>query len=457
MDAHHRSRGIASALGFTVVILAVLTLLAGLPSSDQLVNFLIGVGVLIGVLLGVGLLGWHLLVRPLPANLQVTPQSLVGSTTRSLVALLLTLGTLSIGIAGVWDEIWHSKYGIPFGKDFFWRPHLMLYFSFLTLVGVGIWSWWILMSRGKGTLQQRFRSSPILGVSFLAGLFTIYAVGADPIWHRLYGSDIAPWSLPHLMILVMILFMGILTIAYHKSLMEPREWGLKFQMNWRNVLIALVLVGGVLDFMLIFTIQWYAAVSSEKQLTQILRYPDWLLAVFLTFLATLFGIIALRATRQVGMATLVGIMAFAVRFLLDNGLGGVRVGTTPLLIIVPLMLSLDLWYAIVLSRTQKPPAFWTTAIVVAVVFGVVGLPVLAANFPHPPVTAATIPGMIIASLLTALASVWFGQLLGDMNNADNKTTIAQSAGSANWVTTVGLYAAYAVLLLVFVVTAVPPA
>lgn len=254
----------APIMGAIIVIFIVLTLLAGLPPADSMGSFIFGIGVLIAVTTLIGAAAWHLLLRPLPAGVTVTPQTLISPLAKSIIALLLTLGTLSIGIAGVWDEIWHSKYGIPFGEDFFWRPHLLLYFSFLTLIILGGWSWWTLMNRGKGTLQQRFRATPLLGVSFFAGAFTIYAVSADPIWHKLYGSDIAPWSVPHLLILTMILVMGLLATAYHKSLMPAREWRMGINFAWRDVLIVLVWVGALVDYMLIFTIQWYAAAGGTS-------------------------------------------------------------------------------------------------------------------------------------------------------------------------------------------------
>jgi hypothetical protein len=378
---------------------------------------------------------------------------------RQIVALILTLGTLSIGIAGVWDEIWHVKYGIPFGQDFFWRPHLMLYFGLSTLAIVGGWSWWTLMTRGKGTLQQRFRANPLLGISFLGGLFTIYAVGADPIWHKFYGTDLAPWSLPHLLILMLVFLMGILAITYHKSLMPQREWGFKLNFHWRDILIVFVMVGALLDFMLIFTIQWYAASSGAKQMAQVMSYPVWMLAVFITFLVTLFGTTVLHSTRRVGTATLVGVLAFAIRLLLDTGLSGVRSGIPPLWLILPMLVALDIWYAISIRRTQKPPTFWTTAIVLAVVFAVVGIPVASVVFPFLPLTPVNIIGLVVASLVVALGGVWLGQFVGGLSGYGGAetapATAPQTAVPRSWSNAL-LYVAFLAFVLIFVATATPP-
>lgn len=446
----------APIMGAIIVVFVALTLLAGLPPAEKIAGFTLGMIVLGLITIGIGLLGWHLLLRPLPANVKVSPPLLLTARTRNIIALFLTMGTLGIGIAGVWDEIWHSKYGIPFGEDFFWRPHLMLYFSFLTLIVLGGWSWWVFMNRGKGTLQQRFRSNPLLGVSFLAGVYTIYAVGADPIWHSLYGTDIAPWSVPHLLILIMILVMGSLAVAFHNSLLPQREWRYSFKFAWRDVLIAFVWVGALVDFTLIFTVQWYAAAAGARQITQVLGYPDWLLAAFITFLAILFGIIALHSTRQIGSATLVGVLAFAVRFLLNAGFGSVRDGTLPILLILPLLVSMDVWYAISIRRTRQPPAFWKTALIVAVVFGIIEYPLIATVFPYLPVALTLIPARLIASAVTAVGTIWIAQKLGELGRYRYEQSAPEVAAKSTTQTSNLLYIGYAVFLLVFIVTATPP-
>lgn len=444
----------------TVITFIVLTLFAGLPPEESRAGFLLGIGVLILFTSCLGVASWHLMLRPLPANVRVTPVSLVSPFTRSIIALFLTLSTISVGVGGVWDEIWHTKYGIPFGEDFFWRPHIMLYFSFLSMIVLGGWSWLTLMQRGKGTLQQRFRASPLLGVSFLAGVFTIYAVGTDPLWHKLYGRDLAPWSVPHLLILILILLMGLTATAYHKTLMSPRTWKLGFNASWRDALIGLAWVGALVDLMLIFTIQWYAAAANpnSSQFSQVMGYPDWLFSIFTTFLAVLFGGLALHTTRQIGIATLVGVVALAARFGLDNGFGAVRPGTLPLGLIIPMMFTLDVMYAIFIQRTGKPPAIWMTAAVIGVVFGVVGYPLIANLFPFLPVTVANVPARIIASGLTAAATLWLAQTISEMISYGQEVTAEETAKnvvSVPWLNT-AIYVAFTVLLVFFITTASPP-
>jgi hypothetical protein len=455
-----QSRIFAAVMGAVVIVFAFLTVIAGLPPADKLTNFVIGLIILIAVTGGIGVLLWHFLLRPLPAGIQVVEQPLLTVRTRQIIALVLTLGTISIGIAGVWDEIWHVKYGIPFGQDFFWRPHILLYFGLSTLAVVGGWSWWTLMTKGKGTLQQRFRANPLLGLSFLGGLFTIYAVGADPIWHKFYGSDLAPWSVPHLLILIMVFMTGILAITYHKTLIRPAEWRMKVNLHWREVLMVIITAGALLDFMLILTIQWYGAATSERQMTQVMGYPIWLTAVFITFLAALFGTTALHATRQVGTATVVGVLTFVMRLLLDNVLSGVRVGTTPLWVIIPLMLSLDIIYAVSIRRTQRPPSILMTAVVMAAAFAIVSIPAISVVFPFLPLAPLNIVSMVIASFIVAGGTVWFVRYIADLNaprDIESAPASQASVGLPRAWTNALLYVVYLAFVVLWVATATPPA
>jgi hypothetical protein len=139
----------------------------------------------------------------------------------------------------------------------------------------------------------------------------------------------------------------------------------------------------------------------------------------------------------------------------------VRVGTTPLWLIIPLLLSIDIWYAISIRRTQKPPVYWQTAIVLAAVFGVVGLPIISQIFPFLPLDAGSIPGMIIASLITGVLGVWLGQFISDMSGyglpeSENAPAPAATRSMSAQLSNALLYVAFAAFVLFFVVTATPP-
>ena len=66
--------------------------------------------------------------RPSPGNRTCANHRMYGfvvSREREIArADLWRAAAYAIFVGGVWDEIWHRSYGIPFGEDLFWRPHL---------------------------------------------------------------------------------------------------------------------------------------------------------------------------------------------------------------------------------------------------------------------------------------------------------------------------------------------
>jgi len=470
-------------IAVTIGILITLTLMAGLPPTENMGLFTLGVLTLIAVTGVIGGAGWYLLIKPLPADVTIGKPVVISATTRSVIALLLTLSAMSTGIAGIWDEIWHSAYGIPFGEDFFWRPHMLLYFSFLTMAVLGGWSWWTLMMRAKGTLQQRFRANSLLGFSVFSGIFTVFAVGGDPIWHIFYGEDLSPWSLPHLLILLLVLVMGLLATAYHKTLMAAQEWHIGFKnFTWRNILTLLVLVGGMFAFLLLFTVQWYSATRADPAaiaaaaagadvatisatvgtmntplalLLQTAVYPDWMFSIFLVFIGLFFGTLALHSTRQIGSATMVGLITLGVRSVMDVVFNSVTPGTLPLYIIIPLLLILDVVYAVSLSRNQKTPSFWLSAIIMTVAYTLISIPLIPAVFPFMTSAVAILPMRFIASLITALGAIWLAQMIGGLSGEASSTSQAPITSQTQRVTAL-VYSAFGAFLVFFIVTATPP-
>src|SRR5215510_3316237 len=142
----------AAALGLFIVF----STWSGVPSGDRALPFWIGVAVLITMLAAFSVVAWNLLVRPLPAG-QIIEEQPIKASYRLALALLLGVGRLGVTVGAFWDEIWHRQYGIPFGKDFFWRPHLLMYFNMAVAIGLAFAGLYLISRWGHGTLQQRFR------------------------------------------------------------------------------------------------------------------------------------------------------------------------------------------------------------------------------------------------------------------------------------------------------------
>ncbi len=81
--------------------------------------------------------------------------------TRYRLAFVVLLSFVLLRIGASWDELWHRLYGVPFGQDLLWPPHLLMYASFLlnvAMVGIGL----SVGLRGRGSVRTRCRREPLL-------------------------------------------------------------------------------------------------------------------------------------------------------------------------------------------------------------------------------------------------------------------------------------------------------
>ena len=178
--------GLVALAGF--LLFAAFTVWGGLPSGPRALSFWIQIAILFLVTGAYVFIAWHLLARQIARP----PRSVrLSVNVRQNIALLLAGGVMALVVGALWDELWHRRYGIPLGEDFFWRPHLLMYFGFGVSVLIGFWALLHLNRRLKGTFQQRFRANVIVGLLILQAAFLIYAVPSDPIWHSIYGDDLS--------------------------------------------------------------------------------------------------------------------------------------------------------------------------------------------------------------------------------------------------------------------------
>src|SRR5258708_11600205 len=139
----------------TALIFIALAVWGGMPPAAAMPGFMVGVLILLAVGGLIGFAGWYLLLRPLPDNIKVIRQSVLQPIQRRLIGSLLILAMLVEVIGGNWDETWHRRFGIPFGKDFFWRPHILIYVGLMAIVLLAGIGWIAIMRRGRGNLVQR--------------------------------------------------------------------------------------------------------------------------------------------------------------------------------------------------------------------------------------------------------------------------------------------------------------
>jgi hypothetical protein len=103
-------------------LLGLMSYWGGTTSPGPL--FVVGVGLFLAMKLGLMALIWWLFIAPL-GSIQATAAT-TSPSARFWVASFAAVAGLLFTFGGVWDEIWHRRYG-GFGQDFLWPPHLLLY------------------------------------------------------------------------------------------------------------------------------------------------------------------------------------------------------------------------------------------------------------------------------------------------------------------------------------------
>jgi hypothetical protein len=430
-------------VGLGLVIAIVFTIWSGvLPSGDRALPFWIGTAVLLVFLSIWGSVTWHLLFRPLPAGHSVRAQPMNASY-RQAIALLLGVGGFGIVVGAFWDEVWHRQYGIPFGEDFFWRPHMLMYVGFGVATLLAFTGLYIINRRGQGTLQQRFRANPAIGLLILVGGFLMFVLPADPIWHQIYGVDLTAWGIPHLLLVTSFVLVLLLATAIHMTVQPKREWGTPLQLRLSDLLPLLMFATTSLMWGQFFTTEW----DTVSRFTQ--ARPEWLLPVLIASGGAFIGVMANHTLRTFGAATLTGLLALGMRLALIRLFNvEAMMHLNAWVLMLPSMLLIDVWYA---YRRDS----WVGAGVAAAVGMALALLTIFKDFyPHVPIT--NLPVALGAILVGSLGLSWLGVKLGDYFAQGNPQEEAVQSRRLP-LATLAVVAATALFIIFFVTTATPPA
>jgi len=435
-----------------VVLFGALLTWAGLPAREQLPAFLLGAGILGGLLATMGYLGWYLLLKPLPTGHKKPAASALKPGYRRLLSALVAISGINIVVGGFWDEVWHRKYGLPFGEDLLWRPHLLLYAGFTLLVGLSFFGLIHLLRRGRGSHQQRFRADPIVGLLVLVGGFLIYALPADPLWHIIYGEDISAWSLPHLVLTVSFLLIVLLAAAIQLSTVPARRWAWLHRGRSSDVLPLMMAAFGQVVLLQVLTTEWDTGSSFVVS-----NRPEWLLPALLTAVATFTGAWITHATRLIGAGSAAGLIALGIRGALVALFGYDGVTASPWIAALPALLGMDVWYALNHLRRSRTPDLISTATAALAAAAIIGYPVVNALFFYPTIGGGNLFVMLLASFSAAVGGSWLGRRLGDYLGAANKQTegVEEISLPLRLVPVTGL-AGLLAFIAVFIITASPP-
>lgn len=440
--AGERARGFL-AVGAALAFMVLFTFWSGVPTGDQALPFWIGTGVLVVVLAIFGWATWHLLLRPLPAG-HAHPDQPIKASYLQAMALLLGTGGFGIIVGIFWDEVWHRQFGIPFGDDFLWRPHLLLYFGFVVALGLAFFGLFIIIRRGQGTFQQRFRANPAIGLLILVGAFLMYVLPADPLWHEIYGEDLTAWSMPHLLVVTSFVLILLLATAIHMSTQPRREWGTPRQLRAADLFPLLMFATISLCWNQFFMVEWDASAMF------VLARPEWLLPVLIVGGAAFIGVMANHTLRIFGAATLSGLLALAMRYGLIQLFGvGDMMFINAWVLALPSLLLIDGWYA------YRQGAWVGAGVAAAAGMGIVLVTLYNQVYPLFPI--ANLPITLVGVLVGSLCLSWLGAKLGDYFSERSRQGEGSSQPSTLPFALLGTVAATAVFIIFFVTTAAPPA
>ncbi|HEV8636994.1 MAG TPA: hypothetical protein VG370_22470 [Chloroflexota bacterium] len=372
----------------------------------------LGLIVLVGVF---GFVAWWLLASPLPGRGARATPTAEQLRVRRLMAGVVLLGGVLLRVGAPWDELWHRLYGVPFGQDLLWPPHLLMYasiaLSFL-LVFYGL----PVALGGQGGLRERFRREPLLAALGLLSAYGFAFVPVDVVWHAAIGPDLVAESPPHLVGALSGAAVSLTGVALALST-GPRP-------AWRSLLArprgADALALGTLA---VLGLNWLQLLTTGREWADpvVLARPAWTYPVTVLLIGAALSHLALHATRRIGAATAVALVVLvahapavaAYRLLLPPG---PAIGAH--LLLAPAAVALDAWYGLRAGREETPATrragallFGTVLLVVALAYigGATTAPVLDRTAALVS-TGVGLPSALVVGLLAARLGAWLAEV-----------------------------------------------
>ena len=437
-----------------IAIFGAFTVWGGIPADTNVQLFWLQAGLFLLVICAFVLVFWHLLVRPLAPNLRQPPSEAITFRTREILSLVLASGGIAIFFGGVWDELWHRNYGIPFGEDLFWRPHLLMYFGFATAIASGFWALLYLNRNLRGSFQQRFRSNTMVGFLILNAAFLLYALPSDPLWHWIFGEDITAWSVPHLILLTSFIVTQLLALDLHVSTWRRNEWHVIFKLRLDDSLSLVILAAISLLWLQLMLIDWDATLAGVGSDWVGLYRPEWLLAANLMACVTFTGVIATRVMRCAGAATAAGLVALAIRIGLIQLFDAEKLQFVAWVVALLPLFAIDLWaYYSSIVRKREPD--WRGTAAAAIAAMAVNVLLIRHFYDLQDTDNLAYAAAII---ITGVGMSWLSNKIADamlsQRAAADTATSEQSALKP--AVSAAILASFLVFILIFIATATPP-
>ncbi len=436
------------------IIFAAFSVWGGSPAESRASLFWLQASLFCLVICGFIFMLWHLFIRPLAPNLRQPATIPLTSRARATIALILASGGVSIFVGGVWDELWHRSYGIPFGEDLLWRPHLLMYFGFATAIVTGSWALLYLNRNLRGNFQQRFRSNPLVGLLILNAAFLLYALPADPLWHWIFGEDITAWSVPHLILLASFVLTQLLALVFYVSTLPRQEWRTIFNLRLRDSLSLLILASILLLWLQLMLIDWDATLAGIRFEWLGLYRPEWLLAANLLACVTFTAVIGTRLLRCAGAATAAGLLALAIRYGLIQLFAADMLQHVAWIAALPPLLAIDIWTYYCSAIRKRPPEWRGTAVVLIAAMAL-NAPVIRSLYP---LEDSDNLAYSLAVIVTGIGMSWLSHRLADAILGPIQVAAAEAPERQAMPVKLsfGLLGAFAAVIFLFIATASPP-
>ena len=442
------------AAGAAIALFFAFTFWAGVPTDSRAGVFWAQLIVLLLILCAFVLVAWHLFARPLAPKLKQPTSDPLPVKLRQRIAVVLAGGGMALFAGGIWDELWHRQFGIPFGEDFFWRPHLLMYFGFATAIVSGFWALHYLNRHLKGNFQQRFRSNVMIGLLILNAAFMLYALPADPVWHWTYGQDLSAWSVPHLILLLSFVFTLLVAILLQLSTIRMGNWRTILQLHFGDVLPLFVLAGISLVWLQLMLTEWDSTLSGVSMEWLGLYRPDWLLAANLLAGVTTMGVVATRVLRCAGAATAAGLLALVIRFGMIQILGADILHYVAWVAALLPLLAIDLWSYYSSFIRQQEPEWRGTAIAIISVMAINSIVI---SHLYKLETIDFVP-YALATIVTGIGMSWLSHQVADWMLKGRQQSAEDEVESRviNPKLSFGVIGGFLLFIVVFMVTAAPP-
>ncbi len=270
---------------------------------------ILGIIMVSTVIIVFGGLFWWLYLSPLKVNVDADDSD-SARRRRRIVGAVMLVGSGCFIVGGMMDTLWHLWLG-SFGDDFLWLPHKILYGSFLldTIVAGAVLGRIVL---GGGDPRVRARREPALGLGALASAYILFSTPSDLVWHQIYGLDITPWSLPHMLLVTTVSFACVAGASLLLASLKQTE---------KSVLVRV----GVVLFVACAAWAWLMIVTPEYEFptamtsAAVAARPTWVYPLAVYIIGLSGSMLILSVSDMPWSATAVALVVLAGRLALAWG------------------------------------------------------------------------------------------------------------------------------------------